>query len=361
MQAVMVSVINRHYPDNAKAALLTTFVAPTGRTNPQRYASCTVQFSHALASLRHLFHIDKTKCQSEAGHLILSHYHTAAASHLQGTHASPRAPMSSHSNCDLQQPPPSAQRSSWAPPADVRSDGTARRRPIARHRDEIPSSKGDGVARMAKNTASPSRAMTIANPSVEQRPSTTQSDHIPSSRMNTSTKCGNGKAQPLQSSTSSSAVANPTRTVFDPWNSASTGHQRAENRLLGSTSWRDSRNLKLREQYRGGLGGGGKRVADTVGAGSEECGKDGRKANGGWERGAKGLRTGRQRSLVEVWGASKVGSAKRSSQEEKEVKLEEARSESESGDGLDDDMATNEGMFKVMPLVVLSQSHVTAS
>jgi hypothetical protein len=102
-------------------------------------------------------------------------------------------------------------------------------------------------------------------------------------------------------------AAAPARTFFDPWNSSSTGHQRAENRLSGSTSWRASRNLKLSEQYKGGLGGGGKRVADTVGAGSTDFGKDGRKENGGWEKGARGLRTGGQMSLAEVWGASKAG------------------------------------------------------
>lgn len=44
-----------------------------------------------------------------------------------------------------------------------------------------------------------------------------------------------------------------------------------------------------------------------MGAGSEDFGKDGRKENGGWEKGAKGLRTGGQKSLAEVWGASKAG------------------------------------------------------
>jgi hypothetical protein len=100
----------------------------------------------------------------------------------------------------------------------------------------------------------------------------------------------------------------PRRPFFDPWNSSSTGHQRAENRLSGSTSWRASRGSKLGEQYRAGLtGGGGKRVADTVGAGSPDFGIDGRKENGGWEKGAKGLRAGGQRSLVDIWGATKAG------------------------------------------------------
>jgi len=108
-----------------------------------------------------------------------------------------------------------------------------------------------------------------------------------------------------QHTTSNAAPA--ARKFFDPWNSSSTGHQRAENRLSGSTSWRVSRSLKLGEQYKGGLAGGQGRVADTVGAGSEDFGRDGRKENGGWEKGAKGLRTGGQKSLAEVWGATKMG------------------------------------------------------
>ncbi|KAF2115461.1 hypothetical protein BDV96DRAFT_458604, partial [Lophiotrema nucula] len=107
------------------------------------------------------------------------------------------------------------------------------------------------------------------------------------------------------------------RTFCDPWNSSSTGHQRAENRLSGSTSWRQSRNLKLGDQYKAGLGGG-KRLADTVGAGSETFGKDGRKENGSWERGASGLRPGGQRSLMEAWGAKK-NTVKPSSQEKSTV------------------------------------------
>ncbi|KAI1751270.1 BRCA1 C terminus domain-containing protein [Xylaria castorea] len=54
---------------------------------------------------------------------------------------------------------------------------------------------------------------------------------------------------------------------FDPWNSSSTGHQHAENRLGVSTGWRTSRNQKLMIQFTGGAGGG-KRVSDTVGEGS---------------------------------------------------------------------------------------------
>ncbi|EME42095.1 hypothetical protein DOTSEDRAFT_154628 [Dothistroma septosporum NZE10] len=75
-------------------------------------------------------------------------------------------------------------------------------------------------------------------------------------------------------------AAKPSKNIFDPFNSSATGHQRAENRLSGSTSWRDSRTLKLREQFSAGVGGG-KRVSDTVGAGSLDFGLDGRTENGG--------------------------------------------------------------------------------
>lgn len=97
-------------------------------------------------------------------------------------------------------------------------------------------------------------------------------------------------------------AAKPTRNIFDAWNSSATGHQRAENRLGGSTSWRDSRSLKLRDQFTAGQGGG-KRLSDTVGAGSLDFGIDGRKENGAWERGAAGLRTDGQKS---IWESMKV-------------------------------------------------------
>ncbi len=47
--------------------------------------------------------------------------------------------------------------------------------------------------------------------------------------------------------------------------------------------------MKLGHQFRAGSSGG-KYIADTVGAGSLEFGKDGRKESGGWEKGAPGLR-----------------------------------------------------------------------
>ena len=73
--------------------------------------------------------------------------------------------------------------------------------------------------------------------------------------------------------------------------------------------------MKLREQFAGGT----KRVSDTVGAGSLDFGKDGRTESGGWEDGAKGLRTGGQKSILE----SMVGISKDVERPAKRVKIEE--------------------------------------
>ncbi|CBY02033.1 hypothetical protein IAQ61_006623 [Plenodomus lingam] len=131
------------------------------------------------------------------------------------------------------------------------------------------------------------------------------------------------RSKPHQTAVDIAAPAR--RTFFDPWNSSSTGHQRAENRLSGSTSWRVSRNLKLGEQYRAGLDGG-KRVTDTVGAGSADFGNNGRKENGTWEHGAKGLRPRGQKSLVEAWGASKASKAKCHEKDIASVKVQDPKS-----------------------------------
>ncbi|KAK3301363.1 uncharacterized protein B0H64DRAFT_370492 [Chaetomium fimeti] len=58
---------------------------------------------------------------------------------------------------------------------------------------------------------------------------------------------------------------------FDPWNSVSTGHQRAE--TSGPQGWRESRDLKMNSQFRGGNSGGA-RISDMVGVGSEDFDDD---------------------------------------------------------------------------------------
>ncbi|KAI1126459.1 BRCA1 C terminus domain-containing protein [Nemania abortiva] len=93
---------------------------------------------------------------------------------------------------------------------------------------------------------------------------------------------------PASKAPAPSKAAEPVhRQAFDPWNSSSTGHQRAENRLGASTGWRDSRNRKLMSQFTGGAGGG-KRVSDTVGEGSQD-----------WDPRAKALITPAMRSRAQ--------------------------------------------------------------
>lgn len=81
--------------------------------------------------------------------------------------------------------------------------------------------------------------------------------------------------------------------------------------------------MKLREQFASGSGGG-KRVSDTVGAGSLDFGQDGRTENGGWVDGAKGLRSGGQSSLWESMSIQK--STERPSKKPKLEKADEATS-----------------------------------
>lgn len=115
-----------------------------------------------------------------------------------------------------------------------------------------------------------------------------------------------GRATNHRPSASLTTAVSASRAFFDPWNSSSTGHQRAENRPSDSASWRTSRSLKLGEQYKSGITGG-KRVACIVGVGIENLGKDNRKEEDEWGKGAKSLRTSGQQSLTEIWGARKAG------------------------------------------------------
>lgn len=213
--------------------------------------------------------------------------------------------------------PPSAQQPPPAPVPDIPNRGRQPVRTIATRREPFLSTSCSTrlalpghVATVAKETSKSHTkdAFPIASHHLCIINGNNGHDHTPSlSLMASVTPLTDAKANPSVPSISGPTSAGlPIRTFFDPWNSSSTGHQKAENRLSGSTSWRESRNLKLREQYRGGLGGGAARVADAVGAGSENFGKDGRKANSDWESGAKGLRGAGQKSLREVWGASKA-------------------------------------------------------
>ncbi|MCJ1406007.1 hypothetical protein MMC19_000072 [Ptychographa xylographoides] len=98
-------------------------------------------------------------------------------------------------------------------------------------------------------------------------------------------------------------AAAPQHPTFDPYNTSSSGHQIHASHLAGTPSWRESRTLKLSAQLSAGEGGGGgKRLYDTVGAGSREFGLDGRKENGTWD--VKSIRGARAESGIggERWG-----------------------------------------------------------
>jgi hypothetical protein len=102
----------------------------------------------------------------------------------------------------------------------------------------------------------------------------------------------------------------PTREVFDPFNSTSTGHQHADSSISSSTSWRASRAHKLSHQLRDTTGRGGARhVSHLVGAGSENFSRDGPKGNGDWGKSAPGLREDACRDIRDMMqGTRKRGS-----------------------------------------------------
>ena len=62
--------------------------------------------------------------------------------------------------------------------------------------------------------------------------------------------------------------------------------------------------MKLASQFKSG-GTGGKRLYDTVGAGTEHFGKDGREDNGGWETDAPGLREKGWQDVSKLLGNSR--------------------------------------------------------
>ncbi|KAF4192937.1 hypothetical protein CNMCM8694_009503 [Aspergillus lentulus] len=65
-------------------------------------------------------------------------------------------------------------------------------------------------------------------------------------------------------------------TIFDPWNSASTGHQRAENPYSNTTSWRETRQAKLAIQFASSSGdcaGDGAPTTKTNGGSKAEGGE----------------------------------------------------------------------------------------
>ena len=110
-------------------------------------------------------------------------------------------------------------------------------------------------------------------------------------------------------STSRLPPLQPTRQIFDPYNSSSTGHQTAKSLLSGSTRWRDSRTHKLQHQLRGNTSRGAtQHLSDLVGSGSENFR---RRGNEDWEKGAPGLREDGWRDIREMIQGTKMRSSAR--------------------------------------------------
>ncbi|KAK4195652.1 hypothetical protein QBC40DRAFT_211123 [Triangularia verruculosa] len=82
---------------------------------------------------------------------------------------------------------------------------------------------------------------------------------------------------------------------FDPWNSSSTGHQRAETR--GPQGWRESRFKKMNYQFKSGNGGGDEFMSDTVGYGSKEYDE---KLGVYIPKEARELATGQRKSVLDM-------------------------------------------------------------
>ena len=87
--------------------------------------------------------------------------------------------------------------------------------------------------------------------------------------------------------------------------------------------------MKLKHQFRAD-DRGGQRVFDTVGAGSKDFGRDGRKENGGWETGAPGLRSDGWRDVGLM--ISQGSKAERETQDKEKLKRKGEHAETLAAD-----------------------------
>jgi hypothetical protein len=156
--------------------------------------------------------------------------------------------------------------------------------------DNIQVSTGDYVSASASAARADPASTRSQKPLLNSTPRSTPFSTSKPSRSST------GSTETTQILFQKNGIAKPLKEVFDPWNSATTGHQRGENRVGQSTGWRNLRNRKLQAQYKGGYGGnGGATVAARIGPidpGDREPATD------------KG-----QRSIVECFKSSKTAKA----------------------------------------------------
>jgi hypothetical protein len=95
----------------------------------------------------------------------------------------------------------------------------------------------------------------------------------------------------------------------------------------------------LRHQFSDGSGRGGERhLSDLVGAGSADFGKDGRKENGDWEKGAPGLRESGWQDIRHLMGVSRK--RHNDSQEEVESCVKKQRKSTSTEDASSQSQAT---------------------
>ncbi|KAJ5591718.1 uncharacterized protein N7459_002087 [Penicillium hispanicum] len=131
--------------------------------------------------------------------------------------------------------------------------------------------------------------------------------------------------------------------VFDPWNSASTGHQRAENPYAATKGWRDTRSRKLKRQFRDGDCVRDTQVAaqafdGTCGPGSTGGDADNSISNRGewkWVSEAEATRAHLGvRDIRSFMGVSKRKAGDEEQQQEKKKQRQTPTEETEKGRGL---------------------------
>lgn len=84
--------------------------------------------------------------------------------------------------------------------------------------------------------------------------------------------------QTIQNKMQKRSLSPKNHRVFDPWNSASSGHQRADSGYLGTTRWRDTRIAKLKQQF-----GGEECTREELGVlGDADFAQDGCDGGGDW-------------------------------------------------------------------------------
>ncbi|KAI9858252.1 MAG: hypothetical protein M1824_004422 [Vezdaea acicularis] len=95
--------------------------------------------------------------------------------------------------------------------------------------------------------------------------------------------------KPISHPSNITRAAKPRREIFDPWNSITSGHQRADTNPGGNKAWRDVRNKRLGEQFGDASGAGGRWLDDNRTLGPQTRARSGLDK---WLTGATKLKAG---------------------------------------------------------------------